>query len=61
MRNFTGSSEFDDTLPTGDGMLEAGLSVEPERLATAMGEWFTKRGKGNGKPVRIALQETSPR
>jgi hypothetical protein len=61
MRNFTGSSEFDDTLPTGDGMLEAGLSVEPERLATAMGEWFTKRGKGNGKPVRIELQETSPR
>jgi hypothetical protein len=25
MRNFTGSAEFDDTLPTGEGMLEAGL------------------------------------
>src|ERR1700685_88519 len=50
MRNFTGSQEFDDTLPTGEGSLEAGLSIEPERLAAAMREWVTKRGKGNGKP-----------
>jgi len=57
MRNFTGSPEFDDTLPTGEGQLEAGLSVEPGRLAAAMSEWFTKRGKGNGKAVRIELQE----
>lgn len=57
MRNFTGSSEFDDTLPTGEGMLEAGLSIDPERLAAAMSEWFTKRGKGNGKPVRIELHQ----
>lgn len=61
MRNFTGSGEFDDTLPTGEGTLEAGLSIQPERLATAMSEWFTKRGKGNGKPVRIELQEINPR
>ena len=61
MRNFTGSGEFDDTLPTGEGSLEAGLSIEPERLAAAMSEWFTKRGKGNGKPVRIELQELKPR
>ena len=61
MRNFTGSQEFDDTLPTGEGSLEAGLSIEPERLAAAMSEWFTKRGKGNGKPVRIELQEINPR
>ncbi len=57
MRNFTGSAEFDDTLPTGDGLLEAGLSVQPERLADAMSEWFTKRGKGNGRPVVISLRE----
>ena len=57
MRNFTSSEEFDDTLPTGEGTLEAGLSIQPERLAAAMSEWFTKRGKGNGKPVRIELQE----
>jgi hypothetical protein len=59
MRNFTGSAEFDDTLPTGEGQLEAGLSIDPSRLATAMSEWFTKRGKGNGKPVRIELREVT--
>jgi hypothetical protein len=56
MRNFTGSGEFDDTLSTGEGRLEAGLDVEPERLAAAMGEWFTKRGKGNGQPVTVVIQ-----
>jgi len=57
MRNFTGSAEFDDTLPTGEGRLEAGLRVQPERLAAAMSDWFTKRGKGNGKPVTVQLRE----
>ena len=55
MRNFTGSAEFDDTLPIGEGRLEAGLSVDPGRLATALGEWLTKRGKGNGKPVTVEI------
>ena len=59
MRNFTGSAEFDDTLPTGDGLLEAGLRVEPQRLATAMSEWFTKRGKGNGQPVQIQISDAA--
>jgi len=58
MRNFTGSAEFDDTLPTGEGRLEAGLKVDPARLAAAMSEWFTKRGKGNGQPVVVEIQET---
>ena len=57
MRNFTGSPEFDDTLPTGEGQLEAGLSVEPGRLAAAMSEWFTKRGKGDGMPVVVEIRE----
>jgi hypothetical protein len=57
MRNFTGSAEFDDTLPTGEGTLEAGLCVDPKRLAAAMGEWFTKRGKGNGQAVVVVLRE----
>jgi hypothetical protein len=55
MRNFTGSAEFDDTLPTGEGRVEAGLNVDPGRLAAAMGEWFTKRGKGNAKPVTVEI------
>jgi hypothetical protein len=55
MRNFTGSAEFDDTLPTGDGRLEAGLRVAPARLAAALGEWLTKRGKGNGLPVIVEV------
>jgi hypothetical protein len=58
MRNFTGSAEFDDTLPTAEGRLEAGLRVDPARLAAAMSEWFTKRGKGNGQPVIVEIHET---
>jgi hypothetical protein len=57
MRNFTGSAEFDDTLPTGEGTMEASLRVDPKRLAAALGEWLTKRGKGNGKTVEIAIGE----
>jgi hypothetical protein len=57
MRNFTGSGEFDDTLPTAEGSLEVGLGVDPTRLAEAMSEWLTKRGKGNGKPVKVELTE----
>lgn len=57
MRNFTGSAEFDDTLPVADGRIEASLRVQPERLAAAMSEWFTKRGKGNGHPVQVTIRE----
>ena len=57
MRNFTGSGEFDDTLPTGEGRLEAGANVKAERLAAAMSEWFTKRGKGNGQVVKVEISE----
>jgi hypothetical protein len=59
MRNFTGSAEFDDTLPTADGRIETGLRVEPTRLGEAMSEWFTKRGKGNGQAVVVELREVS--
>lgn len=58
MRNFTGSAEFDDTLPTSEGQLEASLRVDPARLATALGEWLTQRGKGNGRPVVVEIRET---
>jgi hypothetical protein len=57
MRNFTAAAEFDDTLPTAEGRMEASLRVDPSRLATAMGEWFTKRGKGNGQPVVVEIRQ----
>lgn len=60
MRNFTGSAEFDDTLPIGEGSIEAGLAVDPARLAAAMSAWFTGRGKGNGQPVVIELHPANP-
>lgn len=60
MRNFTGAAEFDDTLPIGEGQLEAGLRVDPTRLAQSMSEWFTKRGKGKGKPVEVEILENPP-
>ncbi len=55
MRNFTGPAEFDDTLPFGEGLLEAGFGVQPERLAEALSQWLTKRGKGGGQPVLVEI------
>jgi hypothetical protein len=56
MRNFTGSAEFDDTLPLADGLLEAGFRVAPARLQEALGAWLTKRGKGEGEPVQVEIR-----
>ena len=44
MRNFTNDAVFDDTLPVGDGLLEAGSRVPLERLSTAMEDWFRRKG-----------------
>lgn len=44
MRNFTNESIFDDTLPTADGLLEAGLRVPLARLQPAMEDWFRRKG-----------------
>lgn len=60
MRNFTGSAEFDDTLPLADGLMEAGLRVDQARLAEAMSEWFTSRGKGGGQRVTVEITEEAP-
>ena len=57
MRNFTGSGEFDDTLPTAEGIVEAGFRVDPSRLASALSEWLTQRGKGNGQVVEVFVNE----
>jgi hypothetical protein len=44
MRNFTNDAVFDDTLPVGDGLLEAGHRVPLERLRAAMEDWFRRKG-----------------
>jgi len=44
MRNFTNDPVFDDTLPVADGLLEAGYRVPLDRLATAMDDWFRRKG-----------------
>jgi hypothetical protein len=59
MRNFTNDPIFDDTLPIGDGLLEAGHRVPLERLQSAMEEWF--RRKGYLKPdERLEVVEKTP-
>jgi len=44
MRNFTNDAIFDDTLPSGDGLLEAGFRVPLDRLTPAMEDWFRRKG-----------------
>jgi hypothetical protein len=60
MRNFTGSAEFDDTLPIAEGKIEAGFRVSPARLAEALGDWATRRGKSGGQPVRVEVHSEVP-
>ncbi len=55
MRNFTNSADFDDTLPTADGRLEASFRLSPERLAEGLGAWLTQRGKGEGQRVEVQV------
>ena len=43
MRNFTNDAAFDDTLPLGDGLMEAGSRVAVEALRDAMEEWFRRK------------------
>lgn len=44
MRNFTNDVLFDDTLPVGDGLLEAGKRVPLPALQAAMEDWFRRKG-----------------
>lgn len=57
MRNFTNDAQFDDTLPTGEGHLEASFRVNPEQLAGSLAAWLTQRGKGNGQPVKVEIRK----
>ena len=55
MRNFTNSADFDDTLPTADGLVEASFHLTPERFADGLAAWLTQRGKGDGAPIEVQV------
>jgi hypothetical protein len=57
MRNFTNAAEFDDTLPVGDGQMEASFRLTPERFAEGLAAWLTKRGKGEGQAVVVEAKK----
>lgn len=57
MRNFTNAADFDDTLPVGEGRLEASLRLTPERFAEGLSAWLTQRGKGEGTPVVVEVKK----
>jgi len=59
MRNFTGRSAFDDTLPVADGVLEAGTRVELGALKADLEDWLTRKF-GEGRPVKLRLTENDP-
>ena len=56
MRNFTNDAIFDDTLPVGDGLLEAGHRVPLDRLQTAIEDWFRRKGYLNAEE-RLEIKE----
>jgi len=43
LRDFTGSSAFDETLPAADGVLEAGFAVNPEEVRSQFEKWLRGR------------------
>jgi hypothetical protein len=54
LRDFTGSSAFDETLPAADGVLEAGLEVEAEQVRSHFEQWLRGRKMiGAGTSVAI--------
>jgi hypothetical protein len=56
MRNFTNAAEFDDTLPVGDGRVEASFRLTAEQFAQGLAAWLTQRGKGEGEAVRVEVE-----
>lgn len=54
MRNFTGRSAFDDTLPISDGLLEAGFKTDLESLKNDLEDWLTRKF-GGSSPVKLRL------
>ena len=56
MRNFTNAAEFDDTLPVGEGEIEASFRVTPEHFSEGLAAWLTQRGKCAGQLVGVEVQ-----
>lgn len=51
MRHFTGLSALEETLPVGEGLLEAGHRVAPELLREKFEEWLRGRKLIPGEAV----------
>ncbi|HEX8983830.1 MAG TPA: hypothetical protein VF767_00295 [Bryobacteraceae bacterium] len=63
MRNFTGYSAFDETLPAADGVLEAGLGVEAGEVKAQFETWLRGRKMipaGTQLVVRPSSPDRSP-
>ncbi len=56
MRSFTGRSSFDETLPVGDGRLEASFRVDLGALRIDMEDWITRKF-GEGRLVKLRLTD----
>jgi hypothetical protein len=56
MRNFTNAADFDDTLPVGEGKIEASFRLTPEKFAAGLSAWLTQRGKGEGQLVVVEVK-----
>lgn len=56
MRSFTGRTAFDDVLPTGDGLVEAGFRVDLHFLRNDLEDWFTRKF-GGGSQVKLRITE----
>lgn len=57
MRNFTGESRFDETLPVADGELEASLRVPVDALGAALQDWFRRKSYLDpGEQVEITVE-----
>ncbi len=57
MRDFTGASAFDDTLPAAPGVLEAGFSVDAEAVREQFEKWLRGRKM---IPAETALTVAEP-
>ena len=55
LRDFTGYSAFDETLPAGDGMLEAGFRVNEAEVRAQFEKWLRgRRMIDAGTELRLA-------